>query len=61
MKELSVNEIEQVNGGMNEWTAGGMTVIGIGLAGGVATGAFGLAVGGSMMFIGHMIDKHGSN
>lgn len=53
MKELKAQELEQINGGMNDWTAGGIAVIGIGLSGGPATGAFGLAVGGSMMIVGY--------
>ena len=58
MKELSLKEIENVSGAMSDWTSGGMAVIGIGLSGGPATGAFGLAIGGAMMLIGHFHKKH---
>lgn len=53
MRELTANEIEQVHGGMSDFTAGGMTVIGLGFCGGPATAAFGLLVGGSMLIVGH--------
>lgn len=53
MHELSEDEIEQVTGGMSDFTAGGMAVIGLGFAGGPATTAFGLLVGGSMLIVGH--------
>lgn len=53
MRELDTGEIESVGGGMSDFTAGGMTVIGIGFCGGPATAIFGLLVGGSMMFVGH--------
>ena len=56
MKELSNMDVKQVAGGMSDWTAGGMAVIGIGLSGGPATGAFGLLVGGSMMIVGYFDD-----
>ena len=57
MREMKTNEIEAVSGGMNDWTSGGIAVIGFGIAGGPATGAFGLAVGGAMIFVGYVIDK----
>ena len=53
MRELTANEMEQVDGGMSDFTAGGMTVIGIGFCGGPATAAFGLLVGGSMLIVGY--------
>ncbi|WP_075791905.1 hypothetical protein [Massilia putida] len=53
VQELSLEEIEAVSGGMSDFTAGGMAVIGIGFAGGPATGAFGLLIGGAMMFVGY--------
>ena len=53
MQELDVEEVTQVSGAMSDWTSGGMAVIGLGIAGGPATGIFGLAVGGAMMFIGY--------
>ena len=46
-------KVTQVSGAMSDWTSGGMAVIGLGIAGGPATGIFGLAVGGAMMFIGY--------
>ncbi|WP_371194933.1 Blp family class II bacteriocin [Glaciecola sp. SC05] len=53
MKDINQDELEQVSGGINDWTGGGMAVIALGISGGPATGAFGLAVGGSMMIIGY--------
>lgn len=53
MRDLNVNEIDQIAGGMSDFTAGGMTVIALGLAGGPATAIFGLLVGGSMLLVGH--------
>ncbi|MCW8090990.1 hypothetical protein [Alteromonas sp. ASW11-130] len=56
MQELSVSELDEINAGMNDWTAGGMAVIGLGISGGPATGAFGLAIGGAMMLVGYYIN-----
>lgn len=56
MKELTCNEMESVSGGMNDWTAGGIAVMGLGISGGPATGAFGLAVGGAMLVVGYFVD-----
>ncbi|USI99293.1 hypothetical protein MUG10_14530 [Xanthomonas prunicola] len=53
MHELEEAEIEQVDGGMSDFTTGGIAVIGIGFAGGPVTGAFGLLVGGAMLIVGH--------
>lgn len=53
MQQLTAENIEDISGGMSDWTAGGMAVIGIGLSGGPATGVFGLLVGGAMMIVGH--------
>ncbi|MEC5079421.1 Blp family class II bacteriocin [Xanthomonas oryzae] len=53
MRELTEVEMEQVDGGMSDFTTGGMAVIAIGFAGGPATAAFGLLVGGSMLIVGH--------
>ena len=57
MRELANEEIDLVSGAMNDWTAGGIAVIGIGLSGGPATGIFGLAVGGAMMVVGYYADE----
>ena len=57
MRELNCNEMESVNGGMNDWTAGGIAVIGLGISGGPATGAFGLAVGGAMLVVGYFVTQ----
>ena len=56
MTSLNEMEVEEVSGGMNDWTAGGMAVIGLGLSGGPATGIFGLTVGGAMMVIGYFAE-----
>ncbi len=52
-RELSAAEIDTVAGGMSDWTAGGIAVIGLGVAGGPVTAGFGLAIGGAMMFLGY--------
>ena len=46
MREITLNEIE-----------GGVAIIAIGLAGGPATGAFGLLVGGACLIVGHYQNK----
>jgi hypothetical protein len=53
MRELTAVEVDQVDGGMSDFTTGGMAVIGLGFVGGPATAAFGLLVGGSMLIVGH--------
>ncbi|MBV7306457.1 hypothetical protein ACQR5T_14480 [Xanthomonas oryzae pv. oryzicola] len=53
MRELTENEIKQVDGGLSDFTEGGMAVIGLGIAGGLATGGFGLLVGGAMLYVGY--------
>jgi len=53
MRELNEVELNQVDGGMSDFTQGGIAVIAIGFAGGPATAAFGLLVGGSMLIVGH--------
>lgn len=52
MRELTPQELESVEGGMSDFTAGGMAVIGLGFCGGPATAAFGLLVGGAMLLVG---------
>lgn len=56
MRELELNEIEAVDGGM-DFTEGGAAIIAIGLAGGPATGAFGLLVGGACLLVGYYQDR----
>ena len=51
MRELSLNEIENVSGGLSA-SDGGIAIIALGLAGGVATGGFGLLVGGALLYLG---------
>ena len=58
MQELTMKEIEEVNGGMNDWTAGGIAIIGLGIAGTIATGGFGLAIGGAMLYLGYVKDMN---
>lgn len=53
-----MKEIEEVNGGMNDWTAGGIAIIGLGIAGTIATGGFGLAIGGAMLYLGYVKDMN---
>ncbi len=60
MRELNVCEVEEVNGGvsMNNWTSGGIAAAAIGLGGTVATGGFGLLIGGAMMVVGYYYDQY---
>lgn len=53
MRTLTEAEVDMVAGGRSgsDWTTAAYAIIGIGLAGGVATGLFGLAVGGSMLYV----------
>jgi hypothetical protein len=53
MRELTTVELDNVEGGMSDFTTGGIAVIAIGLSGGPLTGAFGLLVGGAMLIVGH--------
>lgn len=56
MRELELHEVEQVDGAIG-FTNGGIAIIGLGLAGGPATGVFGLLVGGACLLVGHYQDK----
>jgi len=58
MKVLDTREIEQVSGGFNDWEEAGMWTMGIGFAGGPATGLFGLLVGGSEFAVGYLDAKY---
>ncbi|MBO9749481.1 MULTISPECIES: hypothetical protein [Xanthomonas] len=53
MRELTAEETKEIDGGMSDFTTGGIAVISIGFAGGPATAAFGLLVGGAMLVVGH--------
>lgn len=53
MKVLEKNEVQLVSGARLDWDSGGLAVIGLSFAGGPATALFELAVGGSMLVIGH--------
>jgi hypothetical protein len=44
--------VNEVSGGLS-FTEGGVAIIGLGLAGGPATGAFGLLVGGACLLVGY--------
>jgi hypothetical protein len=50
IRELSDAEIELVSGGLDAST-GGLAIIGLGFAGGPATAVFGLAIGGSLLYL----------
>jgi len=52
MRELNMNEVEAVDGGLT-FSEGGAAIIAIGFAGGPATAAFGLLVGGACLFVGY--------
>ena len=52
MQELTVNEVNEVSGGLS-FTEGGVAIIGLGFVGGPATAAFGLLVGGACLLVGH--------
>lgn len=56
MRELNKEEVAQVSGGLDMET-GGLAIIGLGLAGGPATGLFGLAVGGAMLYTAYRLAK----
>ncbi len=51
IRELSDDEVELVSGGSLSFSSAGVSIIALGLAGGPATGAFGLLVGGSMLYV----------
>ncbi len=50
---LNDTQVEQVSGAMNDWTAGGIAVLGLGATGGPVTMAFGLPIGLSMLAVGY--------
>jgi hypothetical protein len=50
VRELTQEEVELVSGGLDAGT-GGVTIIGLGFAGGPATALFGLAIGGSLLYL----------
>ncbi len=50
MRELTCSEVEEVSGGLG-WGDGGAAVIALGVAGGVSTGLFGVAVGFAMLYV----------
>ena len=50
LRELSLDEIDMVSGGLDAET-GGLTIIALGIAGGVSTGLFGLAIGGALLYL----------
>ena len=56
MRELDAGEIDTVSGGLG-FTEGGLAIIGLGFAGGPATAAFGLLVGGSCLVVGYYQDR----
>lgn len=51
--ELTADQTDAVSGGMNDWTEGGIAVMGLGLAGGPVTAGFGMAIGLSMLVVGY--------
>lgn len=53
VQPLNDGDIDRVAGGMNDWTAGGIAVLGLGAAGGPVTMAFGLPIGLSMLAVGY--------
>lgn len=57
MKEITTKQLDTVSAGMSDWTAGGIAAIAIGVGGTVATGGFGLLVGGAMLVIGYYDSK----
>lgn len=50
MRNLSSTEIEQVSGGLGPET-GGVAIIALGASATLATGLFGLAVGGALLYL----------
>ena len=52
MRELTSEEVEQVNGGIG-WGSGGLAIIAIGFASPV-TAPFGVAIGGSMLLLDYL-------
>jgi hypothetical protein len=51
LRELSEHEVELVSGGALDFSSAGIAIIGLGFVGGPATGLFGLAVGGSLLYL----------
>lgn len=53
MRVLTEAEVDQVSGGVSreQWRSAAYAIMGLGAAGGLATGVFGLAIGGSMLYV----------
>jgi hypothetical protein len=56
MKVLNESEVQMVSGGIS-FTEGGGAIIGLGFAGGPATAAFGLLVGGACLVVGYYQER----
>jgi hypothetical protein len=54
MKELSEMEVSNVSAGLASFTEGGIAIMALGVAGTVATGGFGLIVGGACLYLGYL-------
>ena len=52
LRELSSEELEQVSGGMNDWVAGGATIIGLAASSTAAVAGFGIPIGLAMIGLG---------
>ena len=53
MREITSQEMKQVNGGIG-WGGGGLAIMSLGIAGGPVTAGFGVAIGGSMLILDYM-------
>lgn len=51
MRELNMNEVEQVSGGLNDWQTGGISILAMSSYSPV-TMAFGYPIGGTMLALG---------
>ncbi|MET3654883.1 hypothetical protein [Dyella japonica] len=53
MQELSMQDVNEVSGAGLSFSEGGAAIIALGLCGTVATGGFGLLVGGACLLVGY--------
>lgn len=51
IRELSEDEVALVSGGGLSFSGAGLAIVGLGITGGLGTAAFGLAVGGSLLYL----------
>jgi len=55
MQDLTIDEMQEVSGGLS-FETGGLAIMALGIGGGIATGGFGLAIGGALLYLSTRMD-----